>query len=91
MKLCKFPVKYVKILVLVLLTSLYREIMWTWEPNLVRYTGGFFITGFVISAFLPIQITVILPSPIEIYVNTGTSLYRGSFSIEVPLYRERLN
>ena len=83
--------KNVKILVVVLLTSLYREIMWTWKPNLVRYTGVFFITGFVISAFLPIQITVILPGPIEIYINTGNSLYRSSFSIEVPLYRERLN
>ena len=50
--------------------------------NLARYTGVFVIMGFVISEFLPIQITVILPGPKEhlYFVITGTSLYR-EFSV----------
>ena len=51
----------------------------------------FVVTGFVISGFLPIQITVILPGPKNtLTVLMGTSLYRVSYitvhSIGAPHY-----
>ena len=42
--------------------------------NLVRYTGVLVMTGFIISRFLPMQITVALPGPKKHFVTTGTSI-----------------
>ena len=53
--------------------------MWPREPKFGSLnTRVFIIMGFVISGFLPIQITVILPCPKVYFIITGTSLYRGS-------------
>ena len=54
--------------------SLYRGFC----SNGVRYIGVFVITGFVISGFLPVQITVMLLNPKKYFFITGTSLYRAS-------------
>ena len=45
--------------------------------NLVRYIGVFVIAGFVISGFLSIQTTVILPGPQKILRYNGDFLISG--------------
>ena len=53
--------------------------MWPRDPKFGSlYRGVFVITGYIISGFLPIKITVIFLGSKNYFVITGTSFYRGS-------------
>ena len=83
----KCPMQYVKILVLVLCTSLYRSKMWPPHSKFGSLYRSFRYNGVPCIRVITQTIYRNLPGPKKYFVITGALLYRGSTVIKIFLLR----